>query len=178
MYFYICIIFYIFLTVTFINNAASQRRMTSLARYLTLVAGLALAQPAWSQGTLAEQGIKECQDEHDATLDPESLFQCLYERAGNEGVVAYYQAKVRELTKNVDGTYHHLGRLNGGCQGSQRDFLAWSAPMTMASLDGLEGELEGRIMDLWSFEPYQAAKTAARYDLQKHIDRVANYSCN
>ncbi len=152
--------------------------MTLVIRYLTLIAGLALAQPAFGQGTSVQQGIRNCQEEYDATIDPEGLLECLYEKARKEGVVAFYQGKVRDLRGSVDGTYNLLGLLNSGCEGSQRDFLARSAPRMITSLKKLEEELEGRVMDLWAFEPYQAAKTAARQTLRKHIARVANYSCN
>lgn len=152
--------------------------MTSVIRYLALIAGLAVPQPVWSQEAPVEERIKECQTTYDDTLDPENLLQCLYDTAEKQGVVAFYQARVKsQLAKNVDGTYHHLTTLNGGCEGSQQDFLAWFLPLMDVSLQSLEGELEGRIMDLWSFEPYQEAKTAARRDLQKRIDRVAGYSC-
>ncbi len=153
--------------------------MTSFVRYLPLIVGLATAQPVWSQEAPVEQRIAQCQEMHDETIDSENLFQCLYETAGKQGVVAFYQARVNsQLAKNVDGTYNHLTTLNGGCEGSQKDFLAWFPQLIEVSLQGLEGELEGRVMDLWAFEPYQEAKIAARRDLQRRIDRVAGYSCN
>lgn len=163
----------------FINSVASQQCMTSFARYLALIAGLVVAQPVWSQETPVEKKIVECQATYDEAADSEGLFQCLYETAGKQGAITFYQTVVRsQLAKNVDGTYNHLTTLNGGCEGSQQDFLAWFLPLMDVSLQSLEGELEGRILDLWSFEPYQEAKVAARRDLQKRIDRVASYSCN
>lgn len=152
--------------------------MTSFARYLSLIAGLAVAQPVWGQEDPVEKQIKDCQIVHDATLDPENLLECLYTQGGNRGMVAFYQRKVQELTGSVDGTYHLLSHLNGGCEGSKNDFLANSPRLMEFYLQGLEMQLEEEASDLLSFEPYQEAKVAARRDLQRRIDRVADYSCN
>lgn len=152
--------------------------MTSFTRYLSLIAGLAVAQPALGQEASVEKRIKDCETIHDATLDPENLLECLYTQGGNKGMVAFYQRKVQELTRSVDGTYNLLGHLNGGCEGSKNDFLVNSPRLMELYLQGLEMQLEDQVSDLWYFEPYQEAKTAARRDLQRRIDRVADYSCN
>ncbi|HIH12454.1 MAG: hypothetical protein QT02_C0003G0003 [archaeon GW2011_AR9] len=148
--------------------------------YLGLGLALSIPIPTHASDENLESEVKACQDKYDLILEPDSLFECMYEARGNQGAVEFYRAVIQSrVTHGFESVIGMLqSKTHDDCEKYKEEYLASFSVLALRALLHTEDQLEGAVMDLISFAEYQTAKTEAREEFQKRAKRLQQFHCN